>query len=168
MTVVNALRAFGAAAMTTCLMTHGIAGDVAVVRAAGDDIALNGRYRAVSDGQWAKTNDRFHDEATVTSIWTINSSCADYLDCTGRVVSDAGWSADIQYLSAVWYVKRRLDGWEKCPDGSTAAGEQTYKFWPDPANHAKLIGSDKTIAASGACGINKPLVIDIRFTLTPA
>ena len=31
------------------------------------DIALNGTYRATSDGTWAKTNERYRAEATVVS-----------------------------------------------------------------------------------------------------
>ena len=46
----------------------------------------NGRFTATSDGVWAKTNDVFHDEATVTSTWTITSSCTgEPLDCADEI-----------------------------------------------------------------------------------
>ena len=65
----------------------------------GDGIALNGTYTAFSDGVWAKTNDSYHDERSVTQTWTITSTCTTYQDCTGRVTSDQGWSADMVYMS---------------------------------------------------------------------
>ena len=36
-----------------------------------DDMALNGRFLATSNGDWAMTNDVYRDEASVRSIWTI-------------------------------------------------------------------------------------------------
>ncbi|MDT5195205.1 MAG: hypothetical protein QOH20_1959, partial [Mycobacterium sp.] len=42
-------------------------------RASGDDLALNGTYLATSNGDWAKTNESYHDETTVRSTWTITS-----------------------------------------------------------------------------------------------
>ncbi len=63
---------------------------------AGDcSVPISGTYTAFSDGVWAQTNYRFHDEAPVTSTWTVTSNCSTYLDCTGNVVTDAGWSAPV-------------------------------------------------------------------------
>ena len=59
-------------------------------RRAGRGVAINGTFTAFSDGQWAKTNDSYHDELSVTQTWTITSTCATYQDCTGRVTSDQG------------------------------------------------------------------------------
>ena len=41
-----------------------------------DGVALNGTYTAFSDGVWAKTNDSFHDERSVTQTWTITTTCS--------------------------------------------------------------------------------------------
>jgi hypothetical protein len=59
---------------------------------------LDGTYTAVSDGRWAKTREVRRDEATVTSTWTITSTCSSHVECTGRVISDQGWSADAVLL----------------------------------------------------------------------
>ncbi|OBA97816.1 hypothetical protein A5662_16495 [Mycobacteriaceae bacterium 1482268.1] len=132
----------------------------------GDGIAINGTYTAFSDGQWAKTQDSYHDERSVTQTWTITSSCSTYQDCTGRVVSDQGWSGDLVYMSGRWAVSRTIDNWEPCIDGTAQPGKQTFTFWkgwPDPA----LKGWDITLGPSGACGYNKQLNIQLPFTLTP-
>ena len=142
------------------------------VPAHADDlgVALNGTYTAVSDGQWAKTNYRYHDEATVTSTWTIASTCQTYQDCTGRIVSDAGWSADLVYASGRWRARRHIDNWQPCADGTTAPGDQSFEFWRPrtDADTSHLIGWDRTTGPSGACGINKWLNITMPLTLTLA
>ena len=132
-----------------------------------DELAINGTYTAVSNGQWAKTNERFHDEATVSSTWTIASSCTGIFDCTGRVTSDSGWSADARYISGMWFVTRTVGHWEHCADGSTAAGKQIFEFYPDPGNGSVFEGWDTTTGPSGACGRNLPLTIEMPFMLTP-
>lgn len=71
-----------------------------------DGTAVNGRFTAVSDGQWAKTNESFRDEATVTDTWTITSQCANAFECTGQIVSDRGWTAELRYLSGTTTVPR--------------------------------------------------------------
>jgi hypothetical protein len=131
------------------------------------DPAINGSYTATSDGQWAKTNESFHDEATVTSTWTITSSCAGAYDCTGTVASDSGWSTEIVYISRMWFVTRVLNDWMRCADGTTAPGEQIIKFYEDPNVKGKYVGWDTTAGPSGACGVNRPLFIEIPFTLVP-
>lgn len=131
-----------------------------------DGVALNGTFTAFSDGAWAKTDDSFHDERAVTQTWTVESTCSTYQDCTGRVTSDQGWSADLVYLSGRWKAVRPVPDWERCDDGSTFTGQQTFTFWkgyPDPA----LIGWDTTLGPSGACGKNKQLNIQMPFRLTP-
>lgn len=132
-----------------------------------DELALNGTYTAISDGQWAKTNERYHDETTVSSTWTITSSCTGVYDCTGRVSTDLGWSADARYLSGMWFVTHTVDNWEHCADGSTAPGKQIFKFFPNPDNPTALSGWDTTTAPSGACGRSRPLEIEMPFKLLP-
>jgi hypothetical protein len=97
----------------------------------------------------------------------ISSACSNYQDCTGRVTSDQGWSADVNYLSGQWRVVRTIENWEPCPDGTAAPGEQWYMFWPDRANPSTLIGWDKTIGPSGACGKNQWLTVTMPFKLIP-
>lgn len=129
------------------------------------DPALNGTYTALSDGQWAKTNEKFHIEKTVISTWTITSSCAGAYDCTGRVVSDLGWTAGIVYISGMWFVTQTVDAWMHCADGTSAPGKQIIKFSPDLNTKGKYVGWDTTAGPSGACGVNRPVFIEIPFTL---
>lgn len=132
----------------------------------GDGIALNGTYTAFSDGVWAKTNDSYHDEASVTQTWTITSTCSTFQDCTGRVTSDQGWSADLSFASGAWKVRRTVDNWEGCIDGTATPGEQTFTFWKGYPDPLPLRGWDTTLGPSGACGWNKQLNIRMPFTLT--
>ena len=125
---------------------------------------LNGRYAAVSDGQWAKVRDVYHDEATVNSTWTITSTCASHSECTGRVVSDQGWSADAHFSFGLWTVEHEVPNWEPCADGTTAPGRQQFTFYPVDAT--TLVGKDKTIGPSGACGVNNWLTIEMPLTLS--
>ncbi|WP_234834637.1 Rv2253/PknI dimerization domain-containing protein [Mycolicibacterium stellerae] len=133
----------------------------------GDGIALNGAYTAFSDGVWAKTNSSYHDERSVTQTWTITSACSTYQDCTGRVTSDQGWSADMVYMSGSWRVRRTVDNWEPCIDGTATPGEQTFTFWKGYPDAFPMMGFDTTLGRSGACGWNKQLNVRLPFTLTP-
>jgi hypothetical protein len=54
-----------------------------------------------------------------------------------------------------------VENWERCEDGTTAPGHQTFKFSADE----KLSGWDYTVGPSGACGANKWLVIEMPFKL---
>lgn len=131
------------------------------------DNEVHGVYTAFSDGQNAKTNDRFHDEPSVTATWTITSTCQNFMECTGSVTSDQGWVADLTYLDNRWRAVHVIDGWEKCEDGSTAPGEQYFSFYRDPLNPSRLVGWDKTVGPSGACGKNQWLAVEMPFILTP-
>lgn len=125
---------------------------------------LNGTYIAVSDGQWAKTREVFRDEATITSTWTITSTCSTHVECTGYVVSDQGWSADAIFSAGLWSVDRDLPNWEPCGDGSTVTGHQQFTFYA--VDSATLVGKDKTIGPSGACGVSYWLTVEMPFKLT--
>ena len=94
------------------------------------DWGLNGTYVATSNGQWAQTNDIYRDEASVRSNWTISTTCSTPLECTGRVSSDLGWSADVGIHGSEYVVKRDLPNWEPCPDGTARTGHQIYRFYP--------------------------------------
>ena len=138
------------------------------------DPTLDGAYRAVSDGTWAKTNEIFHDEATVTSTWTVSTTCSsETSDCAGDVRSSQGWSAPIRCDSAgLWSVRRHLDRWAPCHDGTVAPADQLLYFSPDLSGSpsfeevAAFSGWDRTVGISGGCGINRPLVIEMPFQLT--
>jgi hypothetical protein len=135
-------------------------------RAAATDPSVNGVYRAFSDGQWAQSNDSYWEERSVTSTWTITSTCTDPLDCTGRVVSDAGWTADLFYKTNMWWAEHQVDNWAPCPDGTAVPGQQRFQFFPDPLNTQNYEGWDTTLGPSGACGHNQWLNIRMPFSLT--
>jgi hypothetical protein len=64
----------------------------------------------------------------------------------------------------MWYVSRDLLNWEPCPDGSAARGHQVYRFYFLDAS--TLLGADRVLGVSGACGKNLPLVVEMPFKLT--
>jgi hypothetical protein len=142
--------------------------------ATGDDWGLNGTYLASSNGDWAKTNDVYHSEGTVRSKWAITTTCSTPVECTGRVVSDQGWSADVSLHGSEYVVKRDVANWEPCPDGNARTGHQIYRFYPVDERGLVtwgsniLAGVDQTSGDSGACGINKALVIGMPFRLEKA
>lgn len=139
--------------------------------ASGDEWGLNGTYAATSNGDWAKTNDIFHNEATVRGKWTISTTCTTPVECTGRVVSDQGWSADVNLHGSEYVVKRDIPNWEPCPTGAARTGHQIYRFYPVDESgmvdwaSTVLAGIDLTSGDSGACGVNKALVISVPFRL---
>lgn len=136
------------------------------------DWGVNGTYTATSNGEWARKNEVFYDQASLRSTWTVETQCSYPGECTGTVVSDFGWTAPIYQKSGVWYVKHTVEGWIPCPDGSTAPGLQVFRFKPmtpegatvDP-NSNTLVGEDVTTGPSGACGVNKPVYINMPFKL---
>lgn len=133
---------------------------------------LNGTYLATSNGEWAKTNDVFHDEASIRSTWTITTTCSYPGECTGSMSSDFGWDAPIYQKSGVWYVKKTVDRWQPCADGTAGPGLQVFRFYPatadgsgtDPAS-TTLMGEDSTTGVSGSCGSSKVLFITMPFKL---
>ena len=166
------MRSVGAIAGPMLLAATAIGGlATASPATASDDGALNGTYLATSNGEWARTNDSYHDEATVRSIWTITSTCTNPQDCTGRVTSDAGWSADLYRQDTEWTVKRDVPNWEPCWDGTASTGTQVFRFYPADASgmtsagSTTLIGEDKTTGPSGACGKNQWLTVAMPFKL---
>jgi hypothetical protein len=134
---------------------------------------INGTFLATSNGEWAKTNDSYHDEDTIRSTWTISTSCANPVACSGTVTSDQGWTAKIVHVPGKWRVIRELPNWETCGDGTAATGRQVYTFYPmgsDPGepidfNSTTFAGEDETTGPSGACGQNNLLQITVPFKL---
>lgn len=144
----------------------------APVAGAAGKWALNGTYTATSNGEWARTNDVFHNERSVRALWTISSQCSYPTECTGTVSSDQGWTAPIYQTGGEWYVKHVVSGWMPCPDGSTADGLQVFRFkamtpdgdYTDPTSNT-LVGEDATTGQAGACGRSLPLFIAMPFKL---
>jgi hypothetical protein len=134
---------------------------------------LNGAYQALSNGQFARTNDVFKDERTVIETWNIATTCKSPIECTGEVKSSGGWTAPITYDGDVWNIRRVVPNWEPCPDGTFADGAQNIIFWGiDPVSNERrpiftnlLGGRNITMSASGSCGINKSLQIELPIRL---
>ncbi len=133
---------------------------------------VNGTFIATSVGEWAKQNEAFLDQPTVRSTWTIHSSCQTYQDCTGQVTSDQGWTAPMtMHDGSLWFVRRDVPNWEQCDDGTAVTGRQTFTFTPVGADglvqqgSSTLAGQDKTVGPSGACGVNRWLVVNMPFRL---
>jgi hypothetical protein len=141
-----------------------------------EQYAINGTYNVVSNGEWAKQNDRYQDEPSVRSTWTVNTTCSTAMTCAGKVTSSLGWTEDIYTLSgAQWFVKHYVQDWIPCPDGTTAPGLQVYRFYPatESGNHALagapinlMVGEDQTTGQSGNCGRNLSLVLTLPVKMT--
>jgi hypothetical protein len=139
-------------------------------------IELNGTYHYHSNGEFAQVNDVYKDEPTVDETWTLSSSCVSPVECEGTAVSSAGWTARLWYgyPNTYWVVDRPIiPGWQTCPDGTTAPGEQRFQFWGfDPIAGERimkitnfLVGRQRTISPSGSCGRNQPLVVEMPMKL---
>jgi hypothetical protein len=161
---------------TAAALAVTVAGGVTMppARAFVEDLPINGTFIARSMGEWAKTNERYQNEATVTSTWTITSTCSDAFTCTGTVTSDLGWTAQLERIANVWVVHRELPAWEPCADGTNSPGHQAIRFWGVDDNGMVLLrqseaiqfaGIDRTVGDSGACGINQWLAISMPFTM---
>lgn len=144
---------------------------VAAPMALADDAALNGTFRAQSNGEWATTNDVYHDEATTRSTWKIAMTCTNDVVCAGQVTSDAGWTAKITTTNGEYDVQRELPNWEQCVDGRTYTGHQRYRFFPVDTRGMVLPGSnffagfDHTKGDSGDCSRNERLEVELPFRL---
>lgn len=163
------MRRIGASVL---IWTAAVATLPAAPASASADGSLNGTYTATSNGEWARTNDVFHNEQNVRAIWTISSQCSYPGECTGTVNSDQGWSTPIYQTGGLWYVKHVVPKWITCWDGSTYDGFQVYHFkgmtsggdMIDPTADV-LIGEDGTTGPSGACGRSYPLFVNMPFKL---
>jgi hypothetical protein len=137
-----------------------------------EDVEINGTYRATSIGDYAKTNDQYNGEATVIQTWTISSSCVTFQECHGTLTSDQGWNAPLYMNDGImWYAKRDVPNWERCPDGTAFTGQQTFYFYPVNSYGEFQLGSptfagkDKTVGPTGACGQNQWLDIAMPLRL---
>ena len=134
---------------------------------------LNGVYRMVSNGDFAKTNEVFIDEQTVIQTVTVSSECVSPIECVATMTSDRGWTATGR-LDDFWYFDHDIPNWIPCPDGTFAPGHQKFIMsGVDPQRNERnmtitdfLAGRDVTKGASGACGVNKNVVIELPVTMT--
>lgn len=138
-----------------------------------EEYAMNGTYSVVSNGEWARMNDRYQDEPTVRSTWTVSTTCTSALTCSGTVTSSLGWTESIYTGTGnQWYVKHYVPDWIPCPDGTRAPGLQVYKFYPsnDEGLSYRIsdiwVGEDITTGESGNCGRNKSLVLNLPVKIT--
>jgi hypothetical protein len=138
-----------------------------------DQYSMNGTFSVVSNGEWAKMNDRYQDEPSVRSTWTVSSTCSTALSCAGKVTSTLGWTEAIYTTTGnEWYVKHYVPDWIPCPDGSTAPGLQVYKIYRATdegmsyVSSPNWLGEDETTGVSGNCGRNKSLVLDLPVKIT--
>ncbi len=115
-----------------------------VVHAENPEWGINGTYAATSNGEWARKNEVFYDQASLRSTWTVSTQCSYPGECTGTVQSDfrLGRPPSIE-RSGVWYVKHTVENWIPCPDGSTAPGLADLPVQaddPDGANFDHHVG----------------------------
>ena len=156
----------------TALTVVGSLGLAPVSAASNFGPELNGVYTMVSNGDFAKTNEVFIDEQTVVQTVTVSSSCVSPIECVGEMRSDRGWTATGR-LDDFWIFDHDIPNWVPCPDGSSAPGRQKFimsGFNPQKNMRSMLItdflmGRDITKSASGACGVNKPVVIELPVTM---
>jgi hypothetical protein len=168
---VQAMNLSASAIVSAAVMVGGLA--MGPAHADINNPAINGTFLATSNGEWATTNDSYHNEATVRSTWTISTSCENPVKCSGTVVSDQGWTAHIIHVPGIWKVIRELPNWETCGDGTAATGKQVITFYPmgsDPVqpidfDSTTFAGEDVTTGPSGACGVNNSLQVTLPFKL---
>jgi hypothetical protein len=164
-------------AVSATLVAVSVAGGVGTAPSAwAYNPAINGTYTATTVGDWARTNQVYHQEPVVRSTWRITSSCSTAQDCTGQVTSDQGWTAPLKMTDgAMWSVQRDIPNWETCPDGTSFTGRDAIWFIAvnpetgenllDTPEAPVLAGRQHTTGPSGACGTNAPLYIDQPFRL---
>ncbi|WP_264024620.1 hypothetical protein [Mycolicibacterium pyrenivorans] len=137
-------------------------------RASNFGVELNGVYRVFSDGEWAKKNEVFFDQASVIETWTVTTDCVSPIECSGEVKSDLGWTGTAR-LGYFWYVEHTIPKWIPCSDGTFADGVQQFIIWGvNPDTGERMIKDFTHFAArnvtkgpSGACGVSNPVVIEL-------
>lgn len=138
-----------------------------------EEFAMNGTYSVVSNGEWARMNDRYQDEPSVRSTWTVATTCTSAITCAGTVTSSLGWTENVYTGTGnMWYVKHYVPDWIPCPDGTRAPGLQVYRFYPSSEEGLSQrisdlwVGEDQTTGESGNCGRNKSLVLNLPVKIT--
>jgi hypothetical protein len=170
------MRSADWAAGAAAIMFVATVGAATPASASDFGVELNGTFLVMSDGEWAKRNagpfgvggaESFFDQRTVIETWTVTTDCVSPIECTGEVRSDLGWTAPIR-LDDFWLVDHDVPNWLPCPNGTFAPGHQKFILWGfDPStnernfNNQFLAGRNITKGASGACGRNQPVVVEM-------
>src|SRR5690349_4973220 len=55
---------------------------------ASEQWGINGTFATSSNGEWAKINDRYENQPSTRSNWTITTQCISPTECSGTVNSD--------------------------------------------------------------------------------
>ena len=137
--------------------------------AADQTWGINGTWAYSVNGDWAKINSRYEDQPSERGTFTISTDCTSPTDCSGTVTSDQGWNAPIYTTNGIWYIKRSLENWRYCENGTPIGGQQVYMFYPISWDGRYMAGSDeytgdqKTTGPSGSCGRNQWPTIEIPF-----
>jgi hypothetical protein len=157
------------AAGAAAIALIGSVGATAPAQASNYGVELNGTYRVMSDGEWARGDrDVLYDQQTVIETWTVTTDCVSPIECAGTVVSDRGWTGTAR-LDDFWYVDHDIPNWVPCSNGTFAPGHQKFILWGiDPTTNERmtknmsfLAGRNQTKSPSGACGVNAPVVIEM-------
>ena len=177
------MRAMGVAAgaAATAIAVIGSLVSAASAQATDYGVALNGPYRAFSNGEWAQTSAGpngaggamvYIDQPSKMETWTVTSDCISPIECIGEVRSDAGWTGALKFNGDSWRVDRDIPNWQPCPDGTAAPGHQNFALWGfDPSTSEKnktrdlIVGWERTMGPTGACGYNKPVVTQLPVRL---
>ena len=122
---------------------------------------INGTFATSVNGDWAKVNERYEDQPSERATWKISTQCISPTDCSGTVTSDQGWTAPIYTVNGLYYIKRAVQNWRYCADGTPIEGLQVYKLYPvgfdghfDASSH-EYTGEQQTTGPSGSCGRNQ-------------
>jgi hypothetical protein len=168
---VGSAKTISSAAVLATAMT--VLGTAPNATAEYEQYAMNGTFSVVSNGEWARMNDRYQDEPSVHSTWTVNTVCKNAITCSGTVTSSLGWTEDVYTnIGNMWYVKHFVPDWIPCPDGTRAPGLQVYKFYPATDEGMVQrpsdlwIGEDETTGMSGNCGRNRSLVLNLPVKIS--
>ncbi|OBC01067.1 hypothetical protein A5784_02315 [Mycobacterium sp. 852013-50091_SCH5140682] len=163
----SASKVSASAAVVAVTVWVGLSG--AAPAGASDGWGINGTFATSANGDWAKINERYENQPSVRSTWTVSTSCTSPTDCAGTVTSDEGWTAPIYTTNGLWYVKHVVPQWRFCADGTPIEGLQTHKLYPVGADaHVDLAsteytGESITVGASGSCGRNQWPTIRMPF-----
>jgi hypothetical protein len=144
-------------------------------------VALNGTYRAFSNGEWAQTSagpngaggaQVYIDQPSKMEIWTVTSDCVSPIECYGEVRSDAGWIGDMNFNGDSWRIFHDIPNWQPCPDGTAAPAQRYFALWGfNPSTSEKnkdrnlIVGWERTQGPTGACGYSKPVVTQLPVRL---
>jgi len=165
------MRAVGAILGAAALTSIGAFGATPSAQAQTFGFEVNGTYSFLSNGEWAKNNEIFHDEPVVRDTWHISSTCTTWIACTGQITSDQGWTAPLKFLADHWVATRDIPDWAPCEAGGAATGHQMFWFYGVDENGQNsrstdlMAGKDMTHTDSGSCGRNKGLFVDVPMRL---